>query len=548
MRSLSTHPPGSRHRQRRAQRNGAARVLAFAVLLVSAESGMASVLIVPDDVPTVQAALDAHVDTVLVRAGNHAGTPTVSAPLVLIGIPGEPGFDQPVLAGLSIDGEDIGLQIRGLTLNSQLLITNSSLGSIAFEDCQFMAGIRDISPDPPAGYMSFNRCRIVGDASLQPEGGVTLDSCLVEGHLSLNHWGAQLIVTDCTFRGDGTRAAIGSDSHLSSATITGTVIEGFGSGVAIYAEGEVEIRDNVVRDCSGAGMSVDAEIADISRNKLERCGYGSYYGYGIFVVAQQLTINENTVVGSAGIGIFAGADGNGQVVANVVSGCGEDGFMISGYIADLLEVRNNTSAFNARAGFLSECLADYGRYEFTGNIGFGNATHGIKWSVPQVSVFRCNDWFENGQGAVQGLPPSSEDLALDPLFCNAADADFHLSSASPLLNVPGCGLVGALGAGCGVLSTPGREPSKFRLASVRPSPSRGPFTIEFELARESAISVDVFDVQGRLVASPARGVRPAGRHTVEWSCLAGGARAAGLYLVRYRFPGGQAHRRIVLTP
>jgi len=89
----------------------------------------------------------------------------------------------------------------------------------------------------------------------------------------------------------------------------------------------------------------------------------------------------------------------------------------------------------------------------------------------------------------------------------------------------------------------------FRLALVGPSPSPGPVQIEFELARPATIALEVFDVQGRLVASPARGAWPAGRHTVAWSGATGNSHAAaGLYLVRYRYPGGQDLRRVIRTP
>jgi len=78
---------------------------------------------------------------------------------------------------------------------------------------------------------------------------------------------------------------------------------------------------------------------------------------------------------------------------------------------------------------------------------------------------------------------------------------------------------------------------------VRPSPSTGPVTIEYELARDAAIQVDILDVQGRLVASPAHGPQGAGRHGVVWPGMVHG----GFYLVRYRYPGGEDRRRLVLT-
>ena len=60
--------------------------------------------------------------------------------------------------------------------------------------------------------------------------------------------------------------------------------------------------------------------------------------------------------------------------------------------------------------------------------------------------------------------------------------------------------------------------------------------------------MDVFDAQGRNVGSLGHGPRSAGRHTIAWNArLRGGATPGGLYFVRFRHPGGQAVRRLVLA-
>ena len=89
---------------------------------------------------------------------------------------------------------------------------------------------------------------------------------------------------------------------------------------------------------------------------------------------------------------------------------------------------------------------------------------------------------------------------------------------------------------------------RFALPLVVPSPGPGPVTIEFVVARRAPIRIDVFDVQGRVVASLARGIWLAGRHVVQWSGeTGGGPLSSGLYFVSYRFPGGMERRRVVLT-
>jgi hypothetical protein len=93
-------------------------------------------------------------------------------------------------------------------------------------------------------------------------------------------------------------------------------------------------------------------------------------------------------------------------------------------------------------------------------------------------------------------------------------------------------------------AVPGSMPAGgFALAGVTPIPSRGRTQITFAVARPARVRLSVVDVQGRRVATLADGMTAAGRHSVEWK----GARA-GLYFVRYEWPGGSAVRRLVMTP
>src|SRR5437762_1034519 len=87
----------------------------------------------------------------------------------------------------------------------------------------------------------------------------------------------------------------------------------------------------------------------------------------------------------------------------------------------------------------------------------------------------------------------------------------------------------------------------FGLTDVGPSPGAGPVRIAFTLARAAAIEIDVYDVQGRRLASPARGEWSAGTQVVVWDGRAwnGQLAPAGLYVVRYRYPSGLDRRGIV---
>ena len=86
-----------------------------------------------------------------------------------------------------------------------------------------------------------------------------------------------------------------------------------------------------------------------------------------------------------------------------------------------------------------------------------------------------------------------------------------------------------------------------RLVDVGPNPGSGPVKISFALKYAATIAIDVYDVQGRRVASPGRGSWLAGTHTVEWNGRTdqGGVAPSGLYFLRYQYPGGQDRRTII---
>jgi flagellar hook assembly protein FlgD len=68
----------------------------------------------------------------------------------------------------------------------------------------------------------------------------------------------------------------------------------------------------------------------------------------------------------------------------------------------------------------------------------------------------------------------------------------------------------------------------------RPSPFEGSTVIEFGLPKAAEVSLAIFDVSGRQVATLAEGVHEAGYHQVTWTgSRAGGDRVSpGVYFYR----------------
>jgi hypothetical protein len=61
----------------------------------------------------------------------------------------------------------------------------------------------------------------------------------------------------------------------------------------------------------------------------------------------------------------------------------------------------------------------------------------------------------------------------------------------------------------------------------------------------SLVSLDVYDLSGRLVESLLRSAEVSGEETISWTPQ---GTAAGVYILRLRAPGGETSRRLVLLP
>ncbi|MBU0740961.1 T9SS type A sorting domain-containing protein [bacterium] len=86
------------------------------------------------------------------------------------------------------------------------------------------------------------------------------------------------------------------------------------------------------------------------------------------------------------------------------------------------------------------------------------------------------------------------------------------------------------------------------LASIYPNPFNPRTTIAYELARESAVTLGIYDVQGSLVRTLVRTSLPAGFHEAVWDGTddRGQRAASDVYLVRLRTDDAVQMRKIVL--
>jgi len=114
------------------------------------------------------------------------------------------------------------------------------------------------------------------------------------------------------------------------------------------------------------------------------------------------------------------------------------------------------------------------------------------------------------------------------------------------------------GAACsdptaGVPVPPPINDSKFKtaLANFAPNPlmSGAKGTLQFVMAHEGKASVDIFDVNGRLVRTVFNGIAQEGPNTVSWDATDGNSRpvASGVYFYRLRANGEDLAKKLVVV-
>ena len=90
-------------------------------------------------------------------------------------------------------------------------------------------------------------------------------------------------------------------------------------------------------------------------------------------------------------------------------------------------------------------------------------------------------------------------------------------------------------------------PREFALYPPHPNPSRSATSIRFDLPRASAVSIEIFDVQGRRVETLVKGMRPPGSYDVQWRHGGSGV-APGVYLCSMVAGAFANRRKLVVLP
>jgi hypothetical protein len=92
-------------------------------------------------------------------------------------------------------------------------------------------------------------------------------------------------------------------------------------------------------------------------------------------------------------------------------------------------------------------------------------------------------------------------------------------------------------------------PQPFALLPNYPNPFNPATRLVFTTPRSGVVTVELYDVAGRLVRTLVDEVRPAGRHEVLWNGVddSGRALSSGVYFARMRADGFEQTRKMTLV-
>jgi hypothetical protein len=426
-----------------------AGVIAVVGLSVAVQAGTVRV---PADYSTIQSALDVSSvgDTVLVAPGTYSDYVIYGGHEAIVGqIP-----DGVVLASeLGADVTTIDLEPLGPVASrvTALACTNHTSGLTVID------GFRITGFPPTSGGIAIGYCTRVEVRHCLLESAVPADPSIERGGVStrlsdvairncsfircslntgagIGQVGGSVTVEGCTFlecANQGIRAIEGTGAATNSLTVLDCLFEDVSSMSSGGCISTVSLLDGVVVD----GCRFKAPVVDGSRAAAMSLG-----GFGSKIISNNVFENMSLSNGASCIKLQYG-DGvvRGNTFAYLSHLSGYDGVALYTKGVATVVFENNVVAHTANGKALS--------FEDSGPVTGG-----------------CNVFWDNAGGI--GYVLHTGDRIIDPLFCDEDARDLTLHASSPCLpaNSLGCGLIGALGQGCGSVSVEAQSWGKTKSA------------------------------------------------------------------------------------
>jgi len=533
-------------------------LLLVPLLLLSAAIAQAQVT-VPDDYPTIQAALASGAPVIYVRDGTYVENLTIDRSVTLRSRPPASSFEiesNPVLAGsvtFQTPATSAEATLQGFHVQGGISIQAGMIPDMVINLTQNRIDGGVTQTTSTACYIRVRGNTIFGEVLLNGYDVDFTNNTVSGGGLTMNYEGYSRVAAN--FMVDSPVSAIDVNANDGGGVITRNTVERPATGIVLRESSGANVDQNVVRSASG-----DAYVATVSGPG----GTGTFSdnsafdsgGDGFHLGGVGYTVSGNRAEHSNGDGFEVNAvaqfDGNvslqsGGDGAHVTSGLSVTGNVIgrsgaSGLVVEtvLSKLEANTSYLNALNGYV---LGSDGASSIGHNIAHGNSGYGLVWTGVTPAL-ECNDWFGNSSGATSGVSPGATDLFVNPLFCDLPADDVNLSASSPLVGTT-CGQIGARGVGCASATGVGPRPAGGLSFYAYPQPASGSIRFGGDALTGSGV-LRVFDSRGALCWEVAL---DGSTRDVSWNLRgrSGSPVAPGIYFARLDLGTRTLRQRIVVV-
>jgi hypothetical protein len=438
-------------------------------------------------------------------------------------------------------------------------VTVDYLGGARFVDDGQVADTGNGSP--PVVDMGANERQ---EDSYKAEIHVPGDAATIQAGIDLAQLGDDVVLADGTYTGAGNRDLLVTKNIL--------VRSGSGNPAACVLDAQSTARGITFDGVSGAAGIQGLTVAN--GNAAD--------GGGIRILGASPTIQGCRILGNRGTGTGGGGlnadDGSSPLIVNCT--------FIDNFTSGIGVMGGGAFVTGGSTPLFLNCA-------FTGNDAWDGSAVGTTESGTVASLVNCIVW-GNDPGAsglpvralysgtnavtysdIQGGFAGTGNINSNPVF---ADAELRLAPISPCVDAGSNGAVtvdvdydgkqrihdgdgdliatvdmGAFEYGAPAVTGIGDAPLEGGIAlSTRPNPARGrgKSVIRFSLPAAERVSLSVYDLRGRRVATVVEGTLDAGDHRCAWDGTGHSGRAApaGVYFVRLVREGAVGIARIIRLP
>jgi predicted outer membrane repeat protein len=437
-----------------------------------------------------------------------------------------------------------------------------SLGFIQFIACLFSAAYADqlLVPQEFNSIQSALDIAQNGD-SVFVAAGVYNEQIQITGNSVLLASTAGALVTTINAEQEGTTIVINSSQLDESVEIRGFTVRGgfapldgdvFGGGLRMIG-GSATIRDNIFSDNSaylGGGAAFLGCSPHLINNQF--IANAAHMGGGLYADDADLVLHGNVFTNNQAIESgYGGAISFEQCSAELEHNTfyGNSAFLGGGISWRGL---NDIGVATVSSSTFSNNSADFGGAIYLLHtdplivrciLAFSDIGGGVFCNMSTPEMECCLLYGNEGDDEICGSDIGGN-IFEDPLFCDPFVGNLRIDVDSPCWDGE-CGIIGSQMLNCEGTSVSHSQlnPKHIDLFSAYPNPFNPTTIVSYELTHAMPITLDLYNINGRLITNLQRGLQTPGFHQIP---LDGSSLVSGVYILRIQSSSEQLITKVLL--